>query len=374
MRASVGGVLGSIALIISGSAACRSDGAKNDREPVASYRLSVDSVPTTSIAIGESSELEGLSHVIGSARLSDGTLLVVDGYPGHEQSLKAFSGTGSFLWSAGRQGGGPGEFQAVTWSGHCARDRVFTWDGAKALLSIFDGRGKLVRESRLPVTPVQINMTCSRAGKLAMMTAPAPSSPVAEEFPRLAGTLVLSNDKGDSLWALANISLGQNRVLGTVTRLALSEDRLYVGTGDSAYVDVYDVTGKRVATFRVGDTPSAPNRAQYQRAVDQVLNLLPGTPGARRVARERLLQVPMPDRLPPYSAMLVDPSGILWIVTSPPGEPSTEIRAFTGTGDSLGTLSLPAAVQLFEIGADYILGAAATGDGEALVMYALHRS
>jgi hypothetical protein len=216
-------------------------------------------------------------------------------------------------------------------------------------------------------------MTCSRAGRLALMTAPAPSTPIADQFPKLFAVLVLSSGTGKTLWSHPNVALGQNRVLGTITRLALSEDRLYVGTGDSAYVDAYDLTGRLMATFQVAEAAPAPSRAQYERAVDQMLNLLPGAPDARREARERLLQVPMPDRLPPYSGLIVDPLGILWVVTSPPGEPSTEIRAITGDGKPIGTVRLPVTLQVLEIGEGYLLGTAQTEESQSLVTYPLRR-
>lgn len=337
-------------------------------------RLAIDSSPSLSIPIGGTNDSSSLTHLIGATQLSDGTLLVMDGYPGHEQALKAFSTTGSFLWSSGRQGGGPGEFRAVTWVGQCGPGSVFTWDGGNARLSVFDDRGKLARDARLPVTPVPLTISCSRSGSLAMMTAPVPSPPVASEFPRLSATLMLVSSTGDGVWSLPNLSLGQNRVLGTITRLALGTDRLYVGTGDSAYVDAYDLSGHLVTSFKVGEPPAAPTRAQYEHAVDQVLNLLPGTQEARRMARNRFLQVPMPERLPPYFGLIVDPARLLWVVTSPPGEAPTEIRAFTAEGELVGTVTLPAAVHVVEIGENHILGIAALGEETALVSYALHRN
>jgi hypothetical protein len=337
----------------------------------ASGRLTVDSSPFVAIPGPATPDSGLITHVKGATRLSAGTIVIADGYSGHEQSLKGFGNNGQLVWSSGRQGGGPGEFQALGWFAQCGQDSLFTWDDAQSRLSVLDAGGQLARVGTLPGVPLSVNMACSRSGNFAIMTSPAPSSPLAEQFPRLTSRLTVVDSRGDSLWSLPDVYLGQNRPLGTITRLALGNDRLYVGTGDSAYVDEYDLSGQLIATFQVGEASRQPRLKQYEQAIDQLLGQMPGKPEDKKTAKEQLLKIPMPDRLPSYSGLLVDPSGMLWVVTSLPGDDTTRIRAFTPSGESVGEIRLPFALRILEVGSDYLLGVRQGKDGQEVV--ALYR-
>jgi hypothetical protein len=147
-----------------------------------------------------------------------------------------------------------------------------------------------------------------------------------------------------------------------------------VGTGDSAYVQTYGLDGHPIATFRVTDDPAPPTREMYERAIDQLLSQLPGAEDARRMAKEQFMKVPMPDRLPPYSGLLADPTGTLWVVVSAPGSTTTELRALSPDGTPLGTINVPVALQILEVGSDYFLGVQTPWDGgPAVVMYRYRR-
>jgi len=362
-------------LVLAGLPACGGDNGSPRTTALngvgASGSLAIESSPVVAIPGPATPDSNLITHVLGAIRLSNGTIVIADGYPGHEQSLKGFGNNGQLVWSSGRQGGGPGEFQALGWFAQCGQDSLFTWDGAQSRLSVFDAGGRLTREGQLPGVPLAVNMACSRSGNVVMMTTPAPSSPLAEQFPRLTSLLTLVGSQGDSLWSLPDVYLGQNRPLGTITRLALADDRLYVGTGDSAYVDEYDLNGRLVATFQVGEAVRQPTHQQYEQAIDQLLRQIPGKPEDKKMAREQLLKVPMPDRLPPYSGLLVDPSGMLWVVTSLAGDDTTRIRAFTPSGERIGEINLPFAMRVMEAGSDYLLGVQEGKDGREVV--ALYR-
>lgn len=309
-----------------------------------------------------------LTRAISAARLSDGSIAIADGYGGHEQSIKAYGSAGQLLWTAGRHGGGPGEFQNLGWLAQCGPDSLFVWDGGRGRLEVFDSGGHLAREGQLPGPPLPVNLACSRSGTFVMMTSPDRMPPSTPGMPRLFSRLIVANSRGDSLWGLPDLYLGQNRPLGTTTRLALSTNRLYVGTGDSAWVDEYDLQGHRMASFRVGGALRPATMHQYDRALDQVLGTMAGTPADRAMMKKMMLaRTPMPEYLPPYTALLTSPGGSLWVVTTVPGDDSTVIRAYSPTGDSLGTLQLPADTRVFEIGEDYVLGARTDSTGQEIV-------
>jgi hypothetical protein len=333
----------------------------------ASGALSIDATPSLVVPADTTDDRALIGHAVDATRLSDGMILVADGY---EPSLRAYDQSGRFQRSIGRRGGGPGEFESIVWFGQCAPDSLFTWDGGLARLSVFDSHGRFARETRLPGSSAIIS--CSRSGKFASLLAPEPMTHLPTDHdPRVTTRLRLFDAQGDSLWSLPDIGIGDMRPLGTIPRIALHDDRLYVGTRDSAFVDEYDLHGQRIATFRVGEAPRASTMHHYERAIDRLLGQLPGTPKDRETAKKMMLTIPMPQHLPPYIGLLVDPTGTLWVVTSVPGDETTEIRAFAPSGEELGRIHLPVEVRVFEIGSDYLLGAYAAPDGQELV--ALYR-
>lgn len=336
----------------------------------ASGTFTIDPAPVVTIPADSSDDRALIGHVVGGTQLLDGTIVIADGY---EPSLKSYSKSGQFLHSSGRRGGGPGEFQSIRWLGLCGPSNVFAWDPGQSRMSVFDHGRKFSREVHLPGQPVFF--ACALSGMFATMMDPNGSPEPSEHAPRLFSRLMLVNQNGDSLWSLPDIYIGQNRPMATITRIALSTDRLYVGTGDSAYVDEYDLKGQLVRVFKVGDGPRASTRLHYERAIDRLLAQLPGTPEARQLIKDRMLAIPMPDHLPPYTDLLVDPTGSLWVVTSVAGDDTTKISAFTPAGEKLGEIRLPLEMKVLEVGRDYILGESESSDGQEVVtMYRYRRN
>jgi hypothetical protein len=79
--------------------------------------------------------------------------------------------------------------------------------------------------------------------------------------------------------------------------------------------------------------------------------------------------------MPPYFDLFTDPDGILWAVVSAPGDPVTVLDAVKASGESLGRLTLPRRLRVFEVGTDYILGRArGEADLPELVLYHFSRT
>ncbi len=117
------------------------------------------------------------------------------------------------------------------------------------------------------------------------------------------------------------------------------------------------------------------NRVSGKAGAIHLLGQMPGTPQARAMMKKMMLaRFHIPDRLPPYTALLADPAGNLWVVTTVFGDDSTVLHAFSPGDDSLGTVQLPAGMQIFEVGSDYILGAYTDSTGQEVVAeYGYHR-
>ncbi len=91
--------------------------------------------------------------------------------------------------------------------------------------------------------------------------------------------------------------------------------------------------------------------------------------------KQRLMAIPMPEHLPSYSDLFVDPDGLLWAVTSAPGDEHTDLQVVAPSGQQIGSLRLPLEMRVFEIGSSYILGAFLGDDGqEHVAVYHLLRN
>jgi hypothetical protein len=353
----------------------------------ASAQWRTTSLPVLDIAGTDSSDNVLLELPSGGTRLSDGTVVVADGPAGR---IRFFGADGKLLRTVGRSGRGPGEFVAISWLGQCGRDSVFAWDFVQQRLSAITAAGEIVRQVRMPTDPTKapppFSLACSRSGLLALLGWPAQSGPTSDQFTRGSAPLTLATTAGDVIRRVGDVAGTEfvtlqcggaaPRPLGKSTFIALSRDFVFVGTGDSASVDVYLIQDVRAggipakATVKVATVRRAPTRRELEAAVDPLVAYFPAG-DMRDKMRGCLLSVPAPDQAPPYAGVFVDSVGTLWIQTSLAGDPDTHLLAMSPTGQRLGELVLPRALTIFEIGTDYVLGRYDATSGEPHV--ALYR-
>lgn len=76
---------------------------------------------------------DAFGKIVGVEALSSGAIVVADA---QADQLRAFAADGSPLWTAGRRGGGPGEFTRLSGMWRLAGDSLLAIDGGR--LMIFD--------------------------------------------------------------------------------------------------------------------------------------------------------------------------------------------------------------------------------------------
>ncbi|MCX6027426.1 MAG: hypothetical protein NTY23_14415 [Chloroflexi bacterium] len=75
------------------------------------------------------------------------------------------------------------------------------------------------------------------------------------------------------------------------------------------------------------------------------------------------------------SNILTDPDDNLWVVLSVLGDSVTTLRVFGPDDRVLGDVSIPAPLDIHEIGSDYLLASGESADGEPWVrMYRVRRT
>jgi len=311
----------------------------------------------------------------GATRLSDGTVVIGDLHGG---AVRYFDEAGRQVASFGRFGEGPGEFGQVNWLGQCAADTVLVWDTQLSRLTVLDRRGWMVHQDRIPMGEHRMPpllLACAPGGPLAALR--LPSEPVSGtsdgRSPMYRGRLDFLDDRGRVTQEAGDASVGETQVLGRLTKMAVAPGVLYVGTAESAAVDVYDSTGLRVGSVGVGSVGREVTQPLWEHAVDERLWQL--AQPVDRATRDWMLGLPRPKYLPPYSALAADPEGILWASLSFSGDTTTVLRGVRPAGSEVADILLPKYVSVLEVGVDYVLGIHADETGELhVVVFRLGRS
>lgn len=111
----------------------------------------------------------------------------------------------------------------------------------------------------------------------------------------------------------------------------------------------FDPEGRLIAIFRV----DGPVRDQSEDALDRYLQ---GSSDSDRMRRVYTL-MGLPDVLPAFQALQVDPLGWYWAELFRPGEAgASEWLVFDREGRARGIVELPRELEVYQIGEDYILG------------------
>ena len=359
-------VLSIVTLILCVS--CRSDRLGKNSTQTAAW--TVDSIPFLVIAGTASDGGLLFETVSGATRLSDGTVVIGDGLG---LGVRFVDNEGRLANSVGREGGGPGEFEHIQWLGQCGMDSVYVWDSSLDRMTVVDATGKVLRTYRLPVDPSSAPawlVSCSRQGEFAFIETP---QNMGNAWDRYGARMFLADAGGVVTREFAEVPSFEGGPLGKVTSIAVTDDILYVGTKDSAFIDAYSTDRDYVAVLSVDVALRPPTMEHFDRSIDAIVVGL-GSVADREALKEIMMQRPMPEYLPPYASLLTDPSGLLWVQLSLAGDAETRLRAIRSDGQAVGDVSLPRYMSVYEIGHDYILGAYDDDGGEPyVVMYRLRR-
>ncbi len=75
------------------------------------------------------------------------------------------------------------------------------------------------------------------------------------------------------------------------------------------------------------------------------------------MAERRLADMPFPETMPAYDDFLVDSEGNLWVDEyRRPGAEQPRWKVFDPNGELLGVVETPRRFNVYEIGADFVLG------------------
>lgn len=316
--------------------------------------------------------------VVGAATLSNGTVAVAD-----SRSSSVY-----FIERGGRVVPVHSQFRLMVWVGKCGGDTVAVWDPKLSRLTKIDGRSYRVATEGVP--EVTYALTCGADGRRVVTARPEGwgegtnigprrtrsevrlQPPPAEDpdrrgavFPIFTGIL-LGDFPGQDRVRYQNLQDPVRQSEGPMPYgrnilAAVTTDRVYLGTADSNFIQVFDLAGRKVGAVSWPGARRKFERADRERVISDVVE----SERLRGVVREDPVgywtknvtyNKGLPDALPAYDKVLADGS-TLWVQEGVgPRDTTRQWRAFDAKGKPVGRLVLPIQLEPYEIQAGYILG------------------
>lgn len=359
-------------------------------------RWTIDAQPLLEIGGATSTGPSEFAHIVGVARLGDGSLVVGDG---ESRELRHFGSDGRFLGRIAQKGRGPGELRDL--DGLIgAGDTLIAFEGREAV-TVFT-TGGWVRTTPRPALSRHVVQT-----------------PQAVLSPDVTLWWVIRSNKPTIRAANDSVFLGRVEgrdtsirllyglpqppsygmpgrpaiyPLGFAPRAHVVAQRNRICLGYSAAYEVRCLDGDARVVLRIErqlrrQAVSATAKAAFRRAESGLRS--DGTSryeGSLRAHRERVAEAArFASRYPAYSQLLLSRSGELWVrdYIMEDGLSRNPLRAnsspsrwsvFGPQGEWLAEVQLPARFAPAEVGADYVAGVAFDEDDvERVVVWRLRR-
>ena len=325
-------------------------------------------------------------RIAGVVRLPDGSIVVADQL---NDEVRAFDSSGRTRWVRGRSGGGPGEFQLIKWLGWCAGSIMVVDGGGNRRVTRYAPSGTLLGTQPTYTLRVGQNPWAVRCDDQQVLVVgwpefPTPVVPGPIQPQVAVGVLSIA---GDSLRALGRFPGPENyvlpslrgampRPLGASMFIAILHSRAFVAVSNRDSIHGYDLRGRGPSTaFRVPLAHRRTREADIKAWIHTEVSAISDRARAARYEAD-LKSYQWPDELPRFLALVPDPLGKLWLrpYTAPGSIGSVEWSVVDVEGKSVARISVPADLEVHQVGSDWVLGVRRTPLGvERVVLYQLHR-
>jgi hypothetical protein len=327
-----------------------------------------------------------LFRAAAAVRLEGGRIVVANG---GTNELRFYDSEGRFLFVTGREGEGPGEFRDLQGVWRMAGDSLLAYDFMPARLSVLTSSGEFVRSFviRSPEGRQVIVEAALPDGSLVVSGAPIWTLAGTEGVVRDSVPLYRYDREGGFIGRVGLFPTAEVLRVGTeagvrMTTLPFSRipltavtSRLVVfGPAESYELQFYDTAGALKRVVRL----DRDERRVAQRDIDKFRRdrLAAAEETGTRPLMERMLRaMPIPDVFPPYQRLLIDTEEYIWVADyRATEEEDWRWRVFAPDGVYQGHLIVPNVLELWEVGADYVLGLWLDElETESIRVYALDR-
>lgn len=344
----------------------------------------VDRTPTLDVPGARADGSVMFGYAAGATRLANGSLLVADR---SENTIRVIDAAGKLARTVGRAGDGPGEFQSIIWAGGCGVDSMLVWDLRRRQASMIGPSGAVARQFAVPAGDTAqspFRFSCGPNRAIVYLSAPRPirnaTPPQNPNIVSVSASVYRVTPDGVVKQRLGDISAGEAfsngrggvpRPLGRTATVAAVGNDVIIGSADSATAIIVHDDDTRVQVH-IPVAVRAPTRDEFDAAVHATASMVPAQ--MRQALITQLSALPMPERLPPISALFGDPDGLLWVQTSPAGAKVIDFTVMQVGGRVVAKAQIPLPLTIYEIGRDYVLGSYSDANDEMHVaVYRLRR-
>ncbi len=294
-----------------------------------------------------------LSAPVGATRLPNGNVLVGDR---GDFAFVEYSPRGEVIRRFGRKGKGPGEITFLMNMLRCG-DSLVTLDFDASRVSVLGLDGTVGRVFRLKQLPYRASCN-ARMQFLFMDVERNPSGKQVVNRPLLpfrifpADTtpgILLGEFPGIEQFGPSRYPLGRDR------RVAMGSTRAYVALADSFSVRVFSATGAVLPPVSARSARIAATQADLDAFKEAEIATMGEK--SRPMYNKLYADVPLTPFLPATRDLLVDASDNVWVQHYPRADSRTvPWTVFSASGKLVATITLPTALEVFEVGRDYVLG------------------
>lgn len=331
------------------------------------WRISAE--PAVTIGRAEGDEPYLLYRVTDALRQADGRIVVLNN---GTQELRVFDGDGTHLATWGGRGEGPGEFRSLAaiepWRG----DSIAAWYGPRRGVTLFDENGNFGRnividkdENSLLFNP----KATGRDGTILVSHEPHMYETVEVQIRDPEGKIVasLGMHPGDERY-IANEGTDRSTMYyppfsARAAQTAWGDLFVHASTGQHEIL-AYAGDGTLARIVRLGVAPRVPTQAHIDAYIEDRISWIPPEIPPEEVEQYLTRQrraweaVPVTEFLPAFNSLIADRVGHLWLEEfEPPGEerPGARWTVLDPEGRVLGWVETPDGLEIYEIGADYLL-------------------
>jgi hypothetical protein len=345
--------------------------------------------PTLEIGALEGDAAYQFYRVANARRLSNGRIVVANSGT-HE--LRFFDSKGKFLSSAGREGGGPGEFQGLFGLWGLSNDSLYTFDYRQRRVSVFDAKGNFIRSFDLNALTGARSFPTVVApfadGSLLISARQTFFSPQMRGGLRRDSVVYLHSDPEGELidsvgwhpgpeWYVKSQEQGMMAAslpFGRAPDAATFADAFYFGSSDSYEIARYGASGAVNRLIRKAHTNPPVTPADISLWKEEQLEDSEDE-SQRQFWQRMYADMPFPETMPAYEGVIVDEEGNLWVEEyRAPGDEQPRWTVFDSTGVMLGLIETPPRFRIFQIGSDFVLGRQTDSlDVERVQLYRLRK-
>jgi hypothetical protein len=328
--------------------------------------------------------------IMGAVRLDDGRIVIANSGGG---TVRWYGADGTFLFERGGKGGGPGEFETVSWLGRAQGDTVYAVDSSARRIVRYTTDGELtgtivVQGLTLPMGRVNVLADGSYVTGVGGYSSSMLGETIVDGVRRDPAPIIRLSADGqrvDTLGMFPGIEIEVRTrergfsfgtpEFGKALVYAAADDRIYIGAAERMEIGVHAAHGELIRSIRVPeeDLRLTPERLEAYRAWARARGEERGISGPEIEAG--LAEVRIPETLPAYGAFLIDSDGNLWVerydfdYAAP-----TRWAIFAPDGRLVGPVELPARFQPMHIAGGLVIGRQRDDlDVESLVVYPIDR-